>query len=99
MNIKEIETKTGLERATIRYYEAEGLLQPQRRENGYRDYSAEDLATLQRIRFLRQLGLTLEEIGKRIGVSKERTRQIKQQAMDRMMKYGTNMGLEAFLDG
>ena len=42
---------------------------------------------------------SLEEIGKRIGVSKERTRQIKQQAMDRMMKYGTNMGLEAFLDG
>jgi DNA-binding transcriptional MerR regulator len=64
MNIKEIENKTGLERATIRYYEAEGLLQPQRRENGYRDYSAEDLTTLQRIRFLRQLGLPLEEIGK-----------------------------------
>ena len=64
MNIKEIETKTGLERATIRYYEEEGLLQPHRRPNGYRDYSQEDLATLQRIRFLRQLGLTLEEIGK-----------------------------------
>ena len=64
MNIKEIETKTGLERATVRYYEAEGLLQPQRLANGYRDYSQEDLATLQRIRFLRQLGLTLEEIGR-----------------------------------
>ena len=64
MNIKEIETKTGLERATVRYYEEEGLLQPHRRPNGYRDYSQEDLATLQRIRFLRQLGLTLEEIGR-----------------------------------
>lgn len=64
MNIKEIENKTGLERATIRYYEAEGLLQPQRLANGYRDYSQDDLATLQRIRFLRQLGLTLEEIGR-----------------------------------
>ena len=64
MNIKEIEIKTGLERATVRYYEEEGLLQPHRRPNGYRDYSQEDLATLQRIRFLRQLGLTLEEIGR-----------------------------------
>jgi len=64
VNIKEIETKTGLERATVRYYEEEGLLQPHRRPNGYRDYSQEDLATLQRIRFLRQLGLTLEEIGR-----------------------------------
>ena len=64
MNIREMEEKTGLERGAIRYYEAEGLLRPRRLENGYRDYSAEDLATLQRIRFLRRLGLTLEEIGR-----------------------------------
>ena len=38
MTIKEMETRSGLTRANIRFYEAEGLLTPQRRPNGYRDY-------------------------------------------------------------
>ena len=46
MNIKEIEERSGLTRANIRYYEQEGLLAPARRENKYRDYSEEDLETL-----------------------------------------------------
>ena len=62
MTIKEMETRSGLTRANIRFYEAEGLLTPQRRPNGYRDYSEEDLAELQRIKLLRTLHLTLEEI-------------------------------------
>ena len=57
MNIKEIEERSGLTRANIRYYEQEGLIAPVRRENKYRDYSEEDLETL-----LRSLGFSLEEI-------------------------------------
>ena len=52
MNIKEIEERSGLTRANIRYYEQEGLLAPARRENKYRDYSEEDLETLLRIALL-----------------------------------------------
>ena len=62
MNIKEIEERSGLTRANIRYYEQEGLLSPVRRENKYRDYSEEDLETLLRIALLRSLGFSLEEI-------------------------------------
>lgn len=62
MNMKEVEAKCGLTRANIRYYEKEGLLAPVRRENGYRDYSEEDLKLLKRIRLLRELGISLEEI-------------------------------------
>lgn len=62
MNMKEVEAKCGLTRANIRYYEKEGLLTPVRRENGYRDYSEEDLKLLKRIRLLRELGISLEEI-------------------------------------
>ena len=62
MNIKEIEERSGLTRANIRYYEQEGLLAPVRRENKYRDYSEEDLETLLRIALLRSLGFSLEEI-------------------------------------
>lgn len=62
MNIKEIEQRSGLTRANIRYYEQEGLLAPARRENQYRDYSEEDLQALLRIVLLRSLGFSLEEI-------------------------------------
>ena len=62
MNIKEIEQRSGLTRANIRYYEQEGLLTPARQENRYRDYSEEDLETLLRIALLRSLGFSLDEI-------------------------------------
>lgn len=62
MQIQTIEEKTGLDRATIRYYEKEGLIQPQRLANGYRDYSQAQLEELMKIKLLRQLGLSLETI-------------------------------------
>ncbi|MDD6677818.1 MAG: RNA polymerase sigma factor RpoD/SigA [Firmicutes bacterium] len=40
---------------------------------------------------------SLEQIGQELGISKERVRQIEQQAMDRLRKMGTDMGLEEFL--
>lgn len=62
MTIKEMEQRSGLQRANIRFYEEEGLICPQRLENGYRNYSDSDLQQLHRIRLLRTLGLSLEEI-------------------------------------
>ncbi|HSR03318.1 MAG TPA: MerR family transcriptional regulator [Proteiniclasticum sp.] len=62
MKIKEIEAKAGIDRATIYYYEKEKLLCPHRTENGYREYGEEDLITLKRIRLLRSLHLTLDDI-------------------------------------
>ena len=49
-------------RANIRFYESEGLLTPARNQNGYRDYSCEDAEVLKRIRLLRTLHISLEEI-------------------------------------
>ena len=62
MTIKEMEERSGLARANIRFYEAEGLFTPERKPNGYRDYSGEDLTTLLRVRLLRALGVSLEGI-------------------------------------
>ena len=62
MTIKDVETQTGLARANIRYYEAEGLIAPERAENGYREYSQEDAETLLRVKLLRALGLTVGQI-------------------------------------
>lgn len=66
MQIQTIEQKTGLDRATIRYYEQEGLIKPLRLQNGYRDYSETHLQDLIKIKLLRQLGLSLESISRLI---------------------------------
>lgn len=40
---------------------------------------------------------SLEMIGKKLGVSKERARQMERQAMDKLQQLGTGLGLEDFL--
>lgn len=62
MLIRDLEVKSGLDRATIRYYEREGLITPEREENGYRNYTQENLDHLLKIKLLRQLGMRIERI-------------------------------------
>ena len=63
MKINEVETRVGITKKNIRFYEAEGLLSPRRNsENGYRDYGEAEVDTLRRIKLLRKLGVTLDEI-------------------------------------
>jgi len=53
----------GVSPRTLHYYDEIGLLRPQRNpDNGYRVYNHSDLLRLQQILFLRELGLSLEEI-------------------------------------
>ena len=40
---------------------------------------------------------SLEETGTLLGISKERARQVEKQAMEKLQKYGADMGLEDFL--
>ena len=62
MNVSQLEAALDMPRASIRFYEKEGLLSPERLANGYRDYSEADMETLRRIKLLRALGLPLEDI-------------------------------------
>lgn len=62
MKINELETQLELSRANIRFYEKEGLLTPSRNENGYREYSPEDVEVLKKIIIFRKLGLSIPEI-------------------------------------
>ena len=53
-----------------------------------------------RLRFGMEDGVcyTLEEIGKMIGISKERVRQVEKQAIERLKCLGADLGLEDFLE-
>ena len=63
LQIKEVEDRVGVTRKNIRFYEKEGLLAPRRQAgNGYRDYTEEEVARLERIKLLRKLDVPLEEI-------------------------------------
>ncbi len=65
MKINEVEKLIGISKKNIRFYEEQGLLNPDRnRENGYREYSMDDLEQLKRIKFFRKLSIPLEEIRK-----------------------------------
>lgn len=62
MTIKEVEQILEIPRATVRYYEKENLIKPQREANGYRDYSDEDVELLKKIIVLRKIGMSVEDI-------------------------------------
>lgn len=63
MRIGELAQKAGVTSRTIRYYENLGLLKPSERQGtGFRYYTETELAKLQKIDCLKNLGLTLEEI-------------------------------------
>ncbi|MGJ3248982.1 MAG: MerR family transcriptional regulator [Elainellaceae cyanobacterium] len=64
MRIGELADRVGVTPRTIRYYESLGLLGPCEREGtGFRYYSDVELVRLQKIQALKELGLSLDEIG------------------------------------
>lgn len=62
MKINEVEKLLEIPKATIRYYEEEGLIKPARTEAGYREYNEDDIETLKRIIILRKMGISVDVI-------------------------------------
>lgn len=61
--IGELSQRTGVNPHQLRYYEAQGLLVPERGDNGYRQYGDDAVLTVTQIRRLLDAGLSTEEIG------------------------------------
>ncbi|WP_437723356.1 MerR family transcriptional regulator [Sorangium sp. So ce861] len=63
LKVGDLAKQTGLSVRTLHYYEEIGLLSPSHRTaSGHRMYSAGDVARLQQIKSLRELGFSLEQI-------------------------------------
>ncbi len=68
MRIGELSRASGVEVATIRYYEKAGLLLcPRRQLNGYRDYGTEHLERLAFIRQCRAMDMPLASVARLLG--------------------------------
>lgn len=62
MRIGELARVTGVSLRSLRYYEAKGLLVPDREENGYRVYNATAVERVNTIQFYLRLGFSTDEI-------------------------------------
>ncbi|MEU1819766.1 MerR family transcriptional regulator [Streptomyces roseifaciens] len=62
MRIGELSRRTGVHERLLRYYEAQGLLHPDRLPSGYREYAEGDVAAVRRIRSLLAAGLNTATI-------------------------------------
>ena len=62
MKIKQVEELVGITSKNIQFYENQGLLTPERAENGYREYHEQNIEALKKIKLLRKLGISVEEI-------------------------------------
>lgn len=58
----ELARVSGVSVRTLHYYEEQGLLHPQRRDNGYRDYNTTDVQRLQQILLYRRASMPLAAI-------------------------------------
>jgi DNA-binding transcriptional MerR regulator len=61
--IGELSRRTGVGTHLLRYYEEQGLLEPGRGANGYREYTDDAVLTVTQIRGLLEAGLSTEDIG------------------------------------
>ncbi|SOC84504.1 Cu(I)-responsive transcriptional regulator [Ensifer adhaerens] len=74
MNIGEASERSGLPAKTIRYYEDISLVAPDRADNGYRDYSLNDVHRLRFLHRARNLGFSIDECRLLLSLYSDRNR-------------------------
>jgi DNA-binding transcriptional MerR regulator len=73
VRIGEAASRAGVNVQTLRYYERRGLLDPDRRHTGHREYDAEAVQLVRTIKAAQRLGFTLTEIEELLDLTRGRT--------------------------
>ncbi|MHA1599131.1 MAG: Cu(I)-responsive transcriptional regulator [Alphaproteobacteria bacterium] len=88
MNIGTVAEHSGVPAKTIRYYEEIGLIpKAVRAENGYRNYSDNDVETLRFIQRSRRLGFSVKDVGGLLALWRDKNRasaDVKKFALERI---------------
>ena len=74
MNVGTAARRSGLPAKTIRYYEDIGLIRPARTQNGYRDYTGDDIHRLTFLRRARGLGFSIENCRQLMALYRDKSR-------------------------
>ena len=74
MNISRASEATGLPAKTIRYYEDIGLIRPDRRANGYRDFADTEVHKLRFLARARALGFGIDDCRSLLALWEDRAR-------------------------
>lgn len=64
MLLNKIAKEVEMTKRAIKYYEEKGLLSIKKDDNGYRNYTQEDVETLKKISIYRKLGISIDDIKK-----------------------------------
>ena len=94
MNIGLASQMTGLPAKTIRYYEDIKLIKPARADNGYRDYSENDIHRLACLQRSRSLSFSIEECRLLLSLYKDKERassDVKGMALEKIAEIDRKM--------
>ena len=74
MNVRDAAHRSGLPAKTVRYYDDIGLVSPDRRENGYRDYDDRAIQKLAFMKRARQLGFSIDDCRRLLSLYEDKGR-------------------------
>ena len=73
LRIGEAASRAGVNVQTLRYYERRGLLDPDRRHTGHREYDSEAVRLVRTIKAAQRLGFSLNEIEELLDLTRRRS--------------------------
>ena len=90
--IGDVAKRLGISQRSIRYYEERGLIHPARTEGRFRLYAESEVARLKTVLLLKDLGMSLEEIGSLIalwhnGISSEVAPKVRTALLKRLADF------------
>ena len=100
MLLNEIINEVGMTKRAVKYYEEKGLLTVNKDNNGYRNYSNQDVDTLKKISVYRKLGMGIKDIQKLLKTdNKSILLHIYQEKLqDHVLQYSELKALKQFID-